>query len=389
MRPPLSVALTFACLVISSPDAVAQWAGEWKLDEKSGTAASDSSGNANHGTLKNFATTPSPWVAGKFGNALLFDGVDDYVDIGIKKGLPAYDGRGSPYSIVFWVKAPAQHDKRCYAEGYSKAATGYGAIITFGSGRTSNTTTDKFQVFIRNDAGGVVCNGYSAATVFDDKWHHVVWTDSSGTTAMYIDGVKDTNTIQYGANMQPGAINYGKYTLDRAAIGAVLRQGACCLMKGALDDVRVYHFALSVADVQLVMLNVPKIPCSASVGRYGHGCSGTLALQHTGTAQYGKTLNVQLTGGTASANAMLFVGVGVSPLDLSPAGFAGCVAYPNFLGSILVGIGKLNTSGSSVIVPIPMPTQTIHACAIGVVQGVAISGAKLELSNAVLVQLGK
>jgi len=65
------------------------------------------------------------------------------------------------------------------------------------------------------------------------------------------------------------------------------------------------------------------------------------------------------------------------------------VAYPNFLGSILVGIGKLNTSGSSVIVPIPMPTQPIHACAIGVVQGVAISGAKLELSNAVLVQLGK
>jgi hypothetical protein len=86
---------------------------------------------------------------------------------------------------------------------------------------------------------------------------------------------------------------------------------------------------------------------------------------------------------------MLFVGVGVSPLDLSPAGFAGCVAYPNFLGSILVSIGKLNTSGSSVIVPIPMPTQTIYACAIGVVQGVAISGAKLELSNAVLVQLGK
>ncbi len=128
MRPPLSVAFAFAIVVISSPVAVAQWGGEWKLDEKSGTAASDSSGSANHGTLKNFVTTPSPWVAGKFGNALLFDGVDDYVDIGIKKGLLAYDGKGSPYSIVFWVKAPAQHDKRCYAEGYSKAATGYGAI---------------------------------------------------------------------------------------------------------------------------------------------------------------------------------------------------------------------------------------------------------------------
>jgi polysaccharide biosynthesis transport protein len=51
--------------------------GHWKLDESSGTTASDSSGNDNAGTLAN----GSVWTAGKIGNALSFDGVNDYVNV--------------------------------------------------------------------------------------------------------------------------------------------------------------------------------------------------------------------------------------------------------------------------------------------------------------------
>lgn len=45
--------------------------GLWHFDEGTGSTASDSSGNGNDGTLS----------GGKFGNALIFDGVDDYVHI--------------------------------------------------------------------------------------------------------------------------------------------------------------------------------------------------------------------------------------------------------------------------------------------------------------------
>jgi hypothetical protein len=56
------------------PDLVA-W---WPFDEGAGTAANDLSGNTNHGALQNGVT----WISeGKFGSALAFDGLDDYVRV--------------------------------------------------------------------------------------------------------------------------------------------------------------------------------------------------------------------------------------------------------------------------------------------------------------------
>ncbi|MGH8655643.1 MAG: LamG-like jellyroll fold domain-containing protein [Gammaproteobacteria bacterium] len=51
--------------------------GHWKLDQSRGTAAPDSSDVRNAGRLVNGPT----WISGKIGNALSFDGVNDYVDV--------------------------------------------------------------------------------------------------------------------------------------------------------------------------------------------------------------------------------------------------------------------------------------------------------------------
>jgi len=56
--------------------------GYWKFDEGSGTTAYDSSGNNNHGTI--YGAT---WANGKYGNALQFDGIDDYVEIPFSSSL--------------------------------------------------------------------------------------------------------------------------------------------------------------------------------------------------------------------------------------------------------------------------------------------------------------
>ena len=52
--------------------------GWWTLDESSGTIAHDASGKGNDGTLHGGPT----WVAGRIDGALLFDGQDDYVEVG-------------------------------------------------------------------------------------------------------------------------------------------------------------------------------------------------------------------------------------------------------------------------------------------------------------------
>jgi len=70
--------------------------GDWKLDAVSGTVAADNSGNDNNGTLVNGPT----WTAGQVGNALSFDGVDDYVGI---NDAPAFNFGGSNFTMSAWI----------------------------------------------------------------------------------------------------------------------------------------------------------------------------------------------------------------------------------------------------------------------------------------------
>ena len=68
--------------------------GYWKFDEGSGNSVSDSSGLGHSGTLINGPTR----VASKMGQALSFDGVDDYVDIS------SFASTNKTYSFSFWIK---------------------------------------------------------------------------------------------------------------------------------------------------------------------------------------------------------------------------------------------------------------------------------------------
>ena len=72
-------------------------AAGYAFDEISGTTATDSSGNGITGTLTNGPT----WTAGRYGNGLAFDGVNDYVNLGNPVGLQI---TGS-MTISGWVNA--------------------------------------------------------------------------------------------------------------------------------------------------------------------------------------------------------------------------------------------------------------------------------------------
>src|SRR3990172_1386348 len=56
--------------------------GLWRLDEGSGSIASDSSGNGNNGTLNN-----AIWIDGKFEKALRFNGADSIVSVNDSNSL--------------------------------------------------------------------------------------------------------------------------------------------------------------------------------------------------------------------------------------------------------------------------------------------------------------
>ena len=239
------------------------------------------------------------------------------------------------------------------------------------------------RVWFRNDVNAVKLNVDSNTVVYDDTWHHVAIVHVSDEFTIYVDGALDKS-----ATYDTAAASFGTFSTDRIGIGAVLRQTACCLFTGSLDDFRVYNFALSALDVGLLVLGTPLLPCSASVGKYGFGCGGSLAITATGTAQYGQVLGLKLSGGTPNSRGLLLVGGPVTPLDLAFMSFPGCIAYPDLTTAILVGIGRLDSTGSSGTVNVTMPTSTSLGCLVGVIQGVSLSATNLELSGAIIAQLG-
>ncbi|MGK0205389.1 MAG: hypothetical protein ACI9S9_004479, partial [Planctomycetota bacterium] len=241
----------------------AQWTGEWPMDMSSGQTTFDITGNGNDGTLINF--TGTPWVAGVFGNAIAFDGVDDYVNLNSQSST--YAGLGSPYSVCYWVKAPAQQNTFVYAEG----TIGSPAIFIFGSGQFLSDA-DKFRVYLRNDQNNEPLIGVSNSVVYDDTWHHVAFVDVSGDITLYVDGVVDTSGITYDPTRMPGMPGHGTFSMNTAAIGALRRGTVCCQMNGAVDDLRLYQFAMTAIDVAVAMASVPVLPTSASIGNYGVGC---------------------------------------------------------------------------------------------------------------------
>ena len=71
------------------------------FDETNGTSyAMDVSGNNRYTTMYGFESNQSVWEAGKIGNAIRFDGVDDYMTLPIS----IYD----PFTISMWLKTTTE-----------------------------------------------------------------------------------------------------------------------------------------------------------------------------------------------------------------------------------------------------------------------------------------
>jgi hypothetical protein len=226
--------------------------------------------------------------------ALEFDGATQYIQVAQTKDLPIYNE--TTYSVCGWVKAPAQDDKRIFAEGSSASNN---PLLTIGSGRTTDSTTNKLQVYIRNDAGTALLGAYgtkSTTTVFDDTWHHFCWNDNNGTAELYIDSVKDATNFNYTRS--------GTLTLNRTGIAAVIRAEVSHWLNGELFDIRCYNRCLTANEIAEIYHHrgADKV-WQGLVGRWrlDEKTSGTLA-EHTDVAPHNMTSNNSPSPYVASAD---------------------------------------------------------------------------------------
>ncbi len=203
----------------------------WPLDETTGTVAVDRIGGRN-GVYANAPTLDRPGaVTGQTGRSVLFDGVDDYVDLG-----DVYDFPGTAaFSVELWVNPgptwqrwPRLVSKERFTDENDRGGwTLIGHDPSFGLGHRLS-----FERYAGSAKDLVVTSRPLPVGV----WTHVVATYDGATMQIYLDGVR--------SGRAPSSLSLENST-TKFTIGA----SGDDYFPGGLDEVTVYGTALSPEQV--------------------------------------------------------------------------------------------------------------------------------------------
>ena len=200
--------------------------GYWTFDEGSGTTANDSSGNNNTGTLTNGPT----WTTGKIGQALSFDGVNDYVDAG---NSTTHEFGTNSFSVSAWaypdVIAPDFSVERFIVSRVT---------ATEDNGWWLHAVAGGIRGVARQDAN-------AAAVLFPasaGQWYHAVLVVDRAVNQiyLYVDGILRGSASIAGF----GDVDAEERNLLIGAERTDIR-----FFDGSIDEVRVYNRALSPQEV--------------------------------------------------------------------------------------------------------------------------------------------
>jgi len=200
-----------------------------KLDEGTGTAAADSSGNGNAGTLTNGAT----WTAGTSGTGVALDGVSNYVSIAHAPMLDAF-----PLSVAIWFKTTTTAGVRGLANKYV-AGSSNGYQIFFNNGSLCAWYLKDATNYVY-DGGGCTM---STAGYNDGAWHQAALVVDALGGRLYVDGMQKASLPWTGVAGAPTTIQDVRLGHYPGAFGGAE------YLPGTIDDFRLYGRALSDAEM--------------------------------------------------------------------------------------------------------------------------------------------
>ena len=206
--------------------------GVWLFDDGKGNVAKDSSGNGNDGNLMN---NPQ-WVSGKFGEALEFDGKDDYVNVDDTDKLSGGDGK--KLTVVAWFKTTkidGTDNTPIVTKYLSASEKDWGLTVDSGKLKFAYETVGAGVDFEVNapSMGG---------TVELDKWYHGAFVLDGTDVKVYLDGTEvaaatiPTETPNTDVNVEIGAVVYRNN-----------------YYQGLLDEVAVFNAVVSQEEISAIM----------------------------------------------------------------------------------------------------------------------------------------
>jgi hypothetical protein len=194
------------------------------FDEGSGSIVYDYSGNKNNGILYN----DPDWVDGKFGKALNFDGIDDYVIIGDVFG---FEGNAT-FSVVFWVFDRGFDGKWARLVSKEKIATPRQGWLVV---RAASENKYKLERW-RDGVGDAVSIYYTP-----NQWNFIAFTYNGSHMRGYLNGALISSSQSTLSLIPTGT----PLTIGKISDGAEF-------FNGIIDEVRIYNKALSEEEIKFL-----------------------------------------------------------------------------------------------------------------------------------------
>ena len=204
----------------------------------------DKSSNSNDGTAFNGASE----VSGKFGSAISFDGIDDYIEVQDSTSLNT-----GQFTISTWISPSTKNE--------------YSTVLM----KTSNFFwNDGYGIAFYNDALNFFVNDYGygstavpSSQVPINEWTHIVGTFDGQNIKLYVNGnLIESNVLPEDYIANDAALQIGKGVGDDAYV-----------YDGLIDDTIILSRALSSGEIKSLYLS--------NTNQYYHNFTGLSQGKHT------------------------------------------------------------------------------------------------------------
>ena len=219
--------ISFVLMLSIAGNASAELVAYWTFDEGSGDIVYDSSGNDNNGTING-----AEWDAGKYGNALLFNAQDNYVEVPTSDSLEI----DTNVTIAAWIN-------------WIDAGDTWLAIMANGQ---QDGPWENYGLFVNRDGrylyftlsldGGHVTQSAPNNVIEPDEWLHACATWDGSTARIYVNGEMVLEQAQAGQLVPP-----------QLPLRIGHRNGSAHYYNGIIDEVRIYNHALTEVEILAAM----------------------------------------------------------------------------------------------------------------------------------------
>ncbi|HJU47198.1 MAG TPA: LamG-like jellyroll fold domain-containing protein, partial [Gaiellaceae bacterium] len=222
------------------------------FEETTGTAATDRSGKGNGGTLNGPTRT-----TGKFGSALSFDGVNDWVTVPASASLDL----STAMTLEAWIRPSGLGGWRTVLMREDASFYTYGIYADTSTGRPSGNAV----------VGGEDIDVRASSAVPTDAWTHLAATYDGTAVRLFVNGVQAAQLPAAGAI---------------ASAAGPLHIGGNGIWPewfvGLIDEVRIYNRSLTATEIQSDMTrpvtSTDATPPSAPGTLSATGGLGTVSL---------------------------------------------------------------------------------------------------------------